>query len=373
MMRFLVLVLAIAWAGGGFAVAQPSGAKEQAAQEFFVRGNTAYNLEHFDEAADLFSKAYQAWPQPEFLYNIAQAYRLGLNCKQALHFYKRFRSLEDQGGAAPLSPKKKGEIERFITELTECVANTDRSGFAQPDTIVKPQPGTPAGTAMFATTPATSAPHVSPAPAPKAVPGARRGASGPTAELGPKDEDDGDDAVTGQPRRADPQLVVARLTGGVAMIRAGDLRIPVQPVFGLIGGYPIHIAPLIVELGAALSYIPLPYTVMDAQKRGAMLGARATAIASYPVTSKLSLRGSIGAGLVSLRGLEAGNPIVADHRARSFMLSSAAVGLAADYELTRNIVATVSPLNFAVSAGTDGMVPGSLRELDVVIGLGYRQ
>ena len=100
MMRFSVVVLVL-WAGGGFAVAQPSGTTEQAAQEFFARGNTAYNLGHFDDAADQFSKAYEAWPQPEFLYNIAQSYRLGLHCKQALHFYKRFRSLKDQDTAAP--------------------------------------------------------------------------------------------------------------------------------------------------------------------------------------------------------------------------------------------------------------------------------
>src|SRR5215510_10394025 len=109
MMRFSVVVLAVMWTGGGFAVAQPSGTKVQAAQDFFAKGNTAYNLGHFDEAANLFSKAYEAWPQPEFLYNIAQSYRLGLNCKQALHFYKRFRSLKEQDTAAPLSQKKKDE------------------------------------------------------------------------------------------------------------------------------------------------------------------------------------------------------------------------------------------------------------------------
>jgi len=374
MMRFSVVVLAILWAGGGFAVAQPSGAKVQAAQDLFSRGNTAYNLGHFEEAADLFSKAYEAWPQPEFLYNIAQSYRLGLNCKQALHFYKRFRSLKDQDTAAPLSQKKKDEIERFITELTACVANADRSAIAQPDTIVKPQLTAPAATPAPAAAPRLAPPSAAaPALALSAAPGARRGATGRTASPEPKEEDEGDDAVVKQPPSAGPQLVVARLTGGVAMISAGDLGIPVQPVFGLIGGYPLHLSPLTIELGAALSYTPLPYAVMDEQKRGTMLGARATAVVSCPVTSKLSLRGHIGAGIVSLSGLEVGNPISIDHQAGSFMLSSVSVGVAADYGLTRGIVATVSPLNFSVSPGTDGMYPGSLRELDVVIGIGYRQ
>jgi tetratricopeptide (TPR) repeat protein len=320
----------------------------QAAQEFFARGNTAYNLGHFDEAADVFSKAYEAWPQPEFLYNIAQSYRLGLNCKQALHFYKRFRSLKDQDTVAPLSQKKKDEIEKFITELTECVANADRSAVAQPDTIVKPQLTPPSAPPTPVAVPTTPAP---PAAAPSAAPGARRGASGRTAALEPKDDDeDGDDAVAKQPPSAGPQLVVARLTGGVAMISAGDLGVPVQPVFGLIGGYPIHLAPLTLELGAALSYTPLPYTVMNDSRSATMLGFRATAVASYPIWSRLSLRGHIGAGVVSLSGLEAGNPIVVGHQAGSFMLSSVAVGVAADYEITPNIVATVSPLNLGAGS-----------------------
>lgn len=373
-MRFSVVVLAVLWTGGGFAVAQPSGAKVQAAQDFFARGNTAYNLGHFGEAADLFSKAYEAWPQPEFLYNIAQSYRLGLNCKQALHFYKRFRSLKDQDTATPLSQKKKDEIEKFIAELTECVANADRSAVAQPDTLVKPQLTPSAATLGPVAAPTTPAPTAAASPAPSAAPGARMGASDRTAALEPKDDDeDGDDAVAKQPPSAGPQLVVARLTGGVAMISAGDLSVPVQPVFGLIGGYPIHLAPLALEIGAALSYTPLPYTVMNDSKSATMLGFRATAVASYPIWSRLSLRGHIGAGIISLSGLEAGNPIVVGHQAGSFMLSSVALGVAADYEITPNIVATVSPLNLAVSPGTDGMYAGSLREIDMVVGIGYRQ
>jgi hypothetical protein len=352
MMRFSVVVLAVLWTGG-LAVAQPSGASEQVAQDFFTRGQTAYNLGHFDEAAGLFSKAYEAWPQPEFLYNIAQAYRLGLHCKQALYFYKRFRSLKEQDPAAPpLSPKKKDEIDRFIAELTECAANADRTAVAQPDTIVKPPPAIASRTSAPAA-PAPDAPPAIPAPASKAVPEAS--------------------SVAAQQAGADPQRLVARLTGGVAMISAGDLVVPVQPVVGLTGGYPIHLAPLTLELGAALSYTPLPYTVMDGVKRGAMLGARATAVASYPIMPRLSLRGHLGAGIVSLSGLDAGNPISVDHKAGSFMLSSVAVGVAVDYELTRSVVATVSPLNFAISPGADGMYPRSLRELDVVLGLGYRQ
>lgn len=370
MIRFSMIVIAVLWIGSGSAFAQQSAPNAQAAQNLFAKGNTAYNLGRFDEAADLFSKAYEAWPQPEFLYNIAQAYRLDRNCKHALHFYKRFRSLKDQDTVTPLSQKKKDEVEKFIAEATECVANADRSAIAQPDTIVKPQ--------LTATVPTTTAP---PATLTTAVPMApadtKPTISSPakrrTAALGHKDDEGEDDTVAKAHPSSGPKLVVARLTGGVALISAGDLNIPVQPVFGLVGGYPIHIDPLTIEIGAALSYTPLPYAVMDEQKRAAMLAARATAVASYPVMPRLSLRGQLGIGFVSLSGLEAGNPISSDHAARSFTLPSIGFGVAADYELAPNIAATVSPLNLAFSPGADGMGASSLREIDVVIGIGYRQ
>jgi tetratricopeptide (TPR) repeat protein len=120
------------------AFAQPA---EKVAEGHFNRGNTAYNLGRFDEAVAHFTKAYEAWPRPEFLYNIAQSYRLASNCKQALHFYKRFRSLKDADAANPLSPTKREEVDRFISQLTECAAKAETTAGAQPDTIDHPSAG----------------------------------------------------------------------------------------------------------------------------------------------------------------------------------------------------------------------------------------
>lgn len=128
------IALAIA---GGVALAQPQPAKK-VAEQHFIRGNTAYNLGQFDEAVAHFTKAYEAWQRPEFLYNIAQSYRLARNCKQALHFYKRFRSLKDADPASPLSPNEREEVDRFISQLTECAAKADTSASVQPDTVVHP-------------------------------------------------------------------------------------------------------------------------------------------------------------------------------------------------------------------------------------------
>jgi hypothetical protein len=126
------------------ALAQPASPEKQA-EKYFNRGNTAYNLGRFDEAVENFTKAYEVWSQPEYLYNIAQAHRLAGRCKQALHFYKRFRALKDADVASPLSPQKREEIDRFTTQLVECAAKADTTATAPPDTIDRPQRSTPQG------------------------------------------------------------------------------------------------------------------------------------------------------------------------------------------------------------------------------------
>src|ERR1043166_7119326 len=130
-MQRLMIVCAVIAILGGIAVADT-------AEDEFNKGNTAYNLGKFDEAVEHFKKAYEAQPLPEFLYNIAQSYRQAGNCKQALYFYKRFRSLKENDKAEPLSKKKKDEVDKFIAQLTDCAAKADSTAAQQPDTIDKP-------------------------------------------------------------------------------------------------------------------------------------------------------------------------------------------------------------------------------------------
>lgn len=187
----------------GVALAQPQPppqpqAAQKVAEQHFIRGNTAYNLGQFDEAIVHFTKAYEAWQQPEFLYNIAQSYRLARNCKQALHFYKRFRSLKDGDRANPLSPKKREEVDRFISQLTECAAKADTSASVQPDTVVRPDNG------AQVTKPAMSA------------------AEQPLSATDREESDDGDDELP--PTRSGRSMKVAGLVtagAGVGLVITG--------------------------------------------------------------------------------------------------------------------------------------------------------
>ena len=164
MMRKLTIAVVALLLGGGIAFAQsPSPDQQKKAEEAFTKGNTAYNLGRFDEAVDQFTKAYEAWPLPDFLYNIAQSYRLAGNCKQAVYFYKRFRSLKEKDTASPLSAKKKEEVDKFVRELSDCAAKAETGGNAQPQTIDRPPgigntPTTPTTTTPTTTTPTTSEP-----------------------------------------------------------------------------------------------------------------------------------------------------------------------------------------------------------------------
>jgi hypothetical protein len=335
---------------GGVALAQPTPEQEKKAEEYFLKGDTAYNLGRYDEAVENFTKAYESWPQPEFLYNIAQSYRQAGNCKQALHFYKRFKSLKEKDTANPLSKKKREEVERFIAELTECAAKADTSAETKPDTIDKPGKDRDPDTN------------------PDTDPDDDR-----IAVL-PKKGDDDDDDLLLEEETPGPKLLSARFGAGVAIFNAGDLAVPAQPSFGLVAGYPIAAGPMIIDVGAGLSYSPLPYETepMRTQETGSLLGVRAVVAGTYLVNPKIGLRGDLGVGIVSLGGLVQGNPWVTDRTAQSFTMLNVRFGVAADYAITPNVIATLSPFNFGYSPGADGMFAESISEIDILLGIGYR-
>jgi hypothetical protein len=360
MNRLLVGLVGVCLAGG-LAFAQQ--APEKTAEDEFNKGNTAYNLGKWDEAIDHFTKAYEASPLSEFLYNIAQAQRQAGNCKQATYFYKRFLSLKEQDKAAPLSAKKKTEINNFIAGLAECTAKQDSSASAKPDTVVQPPLQTT--TTPTTTTPATTATPTTTTPAPPTTTAALDKPDG--------DTDEQDSSVSKSTTTTAPTIVSLRAMSGIALLSSGDLSIPLQPTFALTAGYPLALGPLELDLGAGASYTPLPYQVMTTQQQGTMLGVRAVVAAVYPVAAKLAIRAELGGGIVSLGGLAMGNPLVTDRSAKSFTLPNGRIAIAAEYLITPNVVATLAPIAFGYSPGTTGLYGGSLQEIDVLVGIGYRQ
>ena len=102
------------------------------------------------------------------------------------------------------------------------------------------------------------------------------------------------------------------------------------------------------------------------------VGIRATVGAIYRVNAKLAVRGDAGLGVLLLRGLGAGNALTDDAAAGAFTMPSLRVGVAAEYAVTRNLVATVAPIGVGFSPASDRLAFRSLTQLDVLVGLGYR-
>src|SRR5437016_9916281 len=116
--RWLVAGIAAFAFAGSATLAHADQAK---AKQLYDDGEKAYNLGQFDKAIQLFTNAYEEWPEPAFLFNIAQAYRQAGDCKQALFFYKRFLSLKENDTKKPIKPEVKKDVEGRIAELEDCV------------------------------------------------------------------------------------------------------------------------------------------------------------------------------------------------------------------------------------------------------------
>ncbi|MEO6954811.1 MAG: tetratricopeptide repeat protein [Polyangia bacterium] len=150
-MKTLVVVLGLLMGLQGLGrAAPPQDPAIAEAVAHFQAGRKAYNLGDFARAAVEYKAAYDAKPDPAFLYNIAQAYRLANNPDQALFFYRSY--LRNVTGDHP-------DIEAHIHKLEAQIAA--RQAVTQPAVI---QP---------ATTPPVITPQVTAVTSPLAAPAER--------------------------------------------------------------------------------------------------------------------------------------------------------------------------------------------------------
>ncbi len=324
--------------------AAPTGDPKAEAKALYEKGLSEYNLGKFDLAIESFTKAYELSSAPGLLFNIAQSHRLNKNYEKASYFYTTYLRLKPDASNRSDVEQRISEMNKLLEEQ-KSMAGRPPTGTVTPDGGSASNPDQGAVTVGAVETPITSEPK----------------------DGGPVD------GIAKGGTQIPPKLVSARMIFGVALLAAGDLDVPVQPAFGIVAGYPLPVGPITLELGAGIGYTPLPYEVMGVQNRGTMLGVRAVAAAVYPVTPQIQLRGELGIGFVSLTGLGEGNPLSQTYEAASYTLPSVRFGVSADYLITPNVTATVSPFGLAFSPGADGMYADSLREINVLFGVGYRQ
>jgi len=107
-----ILVLPILCALVASASADPEQAKAR-----YKEGLVHYNVREYGDAVAKFKEAYKLDPNPAYLYNIAQAYRLAQDCADAAAFYKTF--LRDSAA----STANRDKAQRFAAEMDQCVAD----------------------------------------------------------------------------------------------------------------------------------------------------------------------------------------------------------------------------------------------------------
>jgi len=335
-------------------------AQAKTADDYYKAGETAYNLGNFDEAIEAFKKGYEAEPDESrkaaYLYNIGQAYRQKKDCSNALFFYKRYLALKDNDQKKPLRADRRAVIEDLIKEAETCAQQQEALRNRPPDQNERPGED------------------------PKI-----EDTSGEGKQLASRESDDEDEAedidddgsISTSTSTAGATVLAVRLGGGGAKLSTGDLDVPVQATGVLIGGYPLRVADKVtLELGVGFRFTPVPYeqssTMMS--KTASIFAVMANVGATYAVSSKLGVRGDLGVGGLFLSGVSE-SPFT-DNQPTSGALGMAhvRVGLSADYALTPNVLATITPVAFSYSPAKEGLREDitSITAIDFMVGLGYR-
>ncbi len=145
----------------GQAWAAPEDPATTEAKRHFEEGSKAFALGEFPRAIQEYRAAFNAKPDPVFLYNIAQAYRLSNDLRQALFFYKSFLS------NMPDAPNRRA-VEQRIRDTEAQLAKQREITEAPPNVPVTPAVVASAHPAPAVTTPPaiSEPPAVTPPPAP---------------------------------------------------------------------------------------------------------------------------------------------------------------------------------------------------------------
>jgi hypothetical protein len=214
------------------AVAEAAPDVTRKAREAFQEGTALFNLGKFDKAIEKWEEGYQAKPDPIFLYNIAQAYRLIGENEKALFFYRNYLR------NSPSAPNRE-EVEDKMQKLEAAIEAQKRTREIPPDEALpltgrKPLPSAP----PKAQTPA-------PAEPPRPLPVIRRTPAPPAPAT-----------VTATVTRAPRYSADLAVAGGLHVWALG-LPGGVDPAFGFTvgGGYDALVrGRLSLRIGVKLGY-----------------------------------------------------------------------------------------------------------------------
>lgn len=112
---------------------EASEADRAIARKTFIKAKELHAAHKYREAAAAYLEAYEHFPAPAFLYNVAQVYRLAGDRERALEHYRRYLELEPDGEGS-------GDARDFVAAL-----EAEEQGAEPPAGVAQPEgPGTSA-------------------------------------------------------------------------------------------------------------------------------------------------------------------------------------------------------------------------------------
>jgi len=124
--RTIALLVALLVARAAYADPDPHADPDPTtaqAESHFAAGTQHYNLGEWDAAIASFKQAYALMPDPLFLFDIAQAYRLSGNCREAQSFYRTYLRNDPTGA-------QRAKAEKLLVDLDPCPAAPERAEIA---------------------------------------------------------------------------------------------------------------------------------------------------------------------------------------------------------------------------------------------------
>jgi hypothetical protein len=372
----VVLGLGLAIFSTATRAAPPAGAEDgatQHAKELFQQGSTLFNLGDFDKAIEAWQAGYKEKPDPTFLYNIGQAYRLKGDATKALFFYRGYLRNAPKGAF-------RAEVEGKIAALQKGGESKPATPPPAPPPAATPPPATPA--------PATPPPVVAP-PQPSIVPGPKPVAPPPVEAppipepmSPPSDGRTGDVGPTPPPpltegevrnRPIDLQFALgfAKFTSGVN-VRGS---VPAQLAVDLAVGYTFGAAdaPVRFRLGAFFGSTSLVEKTTPSNKIGFATALLEPSVRIRVVPRRASLVLGVGFGVLGVSNLKVNSVLLAKGQARAvngtIPLFETRFAAGVQIHLSPAFMLTATPA-FSISPKGTGFY-GPIGRFELMFGVGY--
>jgi tetratricopeptide (TPR) repeat protein len=334
-------------------------ADKKTSAKLYKQGKKKFNLGEFDEAIELFKKAYDEYEAPAYLYNIAQAYRQLDDCKKAIFFYERFLAEKPDSGQAETIRGYIAELEEICKEKQAAPSDAPSEGAGDAAVSEGASGSDPSASGDTA---ATTESNTEVAAVDDA---AASGVSSASTEV---------HATT--PSEPRGPLVALSAEAGAAFFSMGDVIVPVSATLRLGAAYPIELGELTVEPGVAVLLSTMAYEEAMGDSTVLFSTYLANASASYRMSDTLRVAGELGVGVFSYSGLAQGNPFTEGgmEQGESFRSVAVRVGASAEYALAMDgLSASVSP-GYTYAGAHDGLadrIP-SVSNLQLIGGVRYR-